>query len=45
MIEKMLEKYNVTFAYVDGKSIAGLSEEELRVPTEPDLFECVVNKD
>ena len=45
MIEKMLEKYNVTFAYVDGKSIAALSEEELRVPTEQDLFECIVNKD
>jgi len=41
----MLSAYNIDIAYIDGKEIAKLSQEELKKPTNEDLFECIANKD
>jgi len=41
----MLATFNVDMAYVEGKEIARLAEEDLKKPTTEDLFDCIVNKD
>ncbi len=41
----MLATYNVDFAYVEGKQIAKLAEEDLKKPANEDLFDCIVNKE
>ena len=41
----MLATYNVDLAYIDGKEIARLAQEELKKPSNEDLFECIANKD
>jgi len=45
LIEKLLSTYNIDLAYVEGKQIAKLAEEDLKKPTPELLFDCIVNKD
>lgn len=44
-MEKFLSTYNVDLAYIEGKEIASLAEEDLRKPTPENLFDCIVNKE
>ena len=43
LLEKLLSTYNVDLAYIEGKDIASLAEEDLRKPTPENLFDWWVN--
>jgi hypothetical protein len=40
-----LSTYNIDLAYVEGKELARLADEDLKKPTPENLFDCIVNKD
>jgi len=45
LLEKLLSTFNIDMAYVEGKQLAILAEEDLKKPTNEMLFDCIVNKD
>ena len=45
LLEKFLATYSIDLAYVEGKQIALLAEEDLKKPSNEQLFDCIVNKD
>lgn len=45
LLEKLLFTYNVDLAYIEGKDIAALADEDLKKPTPENLFDCIVNKE
>ena len=45
LLEKLLAKYSVPIAYVDGNKLALLAQIDYRQPTTDDLLECLVNLD
>lgn len=42
-LEKMLTKYQVPHAVINGKRLSDLSEMELRNPSQEQLFDCLIN--
>ena len=44
-LEKLLTKFSVPVAYVDGNKVALLSQIEFRAPTVDDMLDCLVNLD
>jgi hypothetical protein len=44
LLEKLLSTYGVDIAYVEGKEIVKLAEDDMKKPTNENLFDCIVNK-
>lgn len=45
LLEKLLSTYNIEMAYIDGKEVVKLAEEELRKPSNEVLFDCIANRE
>lgn len=43
--EKLFSEYNVHLAYVDGRQLAYLAQENLQKPTKEEMFDCIINKE
>jgi len=43
-LEKLLSKYDIKVAYIDGKKLAKLAEISFGKPTTEELLECIVNQ-
>lgn len=45
LLEKLLTTYNIDMAYIEGKQVAMLAEEDLKKPPNELLFDCIMNKE
>eukprot|EP01012_Entosiphon_sulcatum_P042182 TRINITY_DN56143_c0_g1_i1.p1 TRINITY_DN56143_c0_g1~~TRINITY_DN56143_c0_g1_i1.p1 ORF type:complete len:918 (-),score=137.70 TRINITY_DN56143_c0_g1_i1:24-2777(-) len=44
-LERLLEDYAIPLAYVDGKKVAALAENDLNMPTQEQLLACLANRE
>lgn len=43
--EKLFSEYEVALAYVDGRMLSELAQENLVKPTREEIFDCITNKE
>ena len=45
LLERYLGQFNVNNAYIDGRKVCNIADDDLKAPTPLELLDCVINKD